>query len=441
MAFDYVLKVLDTSGTVTLTAAPWAIRTPDLSAAGRDEVTTINTLTVRLEDGSAANNLAEVRALNGLLHRAWRRSHGERDLPPVYLVWKESSASGEWRSEIVDGRADWDDDALTRPFWEGATQFADVVVERRNYWDGPEAQLPLTNPNGTDNTAGLNVYNANTLSGASPNVIANYADIDGADIEGDLPAACRLEMTNTYATGRLYNVWIGANQTNPAAFTHYYAGPGAVTVANGATTVLEDWDLTGDQVSAAGGREYRAVLHFNSAVGIQTSQLARFKVELRWNATTLWSSGWVTPDTTNLLRVRDMFSFRLPPWIPGLTSLDGITLRLLALQTDLASMDIDITWLQLMCADAWRYISCVGYGIPQNGRIVDDGINDRLYADDGAGAYKIGILTGNGSSAVTLQPGRDHRLVFAQHSNLSDLAAAERVMSLKAFYRPRRLSL
>ena len=441
MAFDYVVKITDyTAGTVTLTASPWAIRDPDLHAADRDEASVVNTLTVRLTDGSVSANLAEVRTLNGLLHQAHRRGQGEKDLAAVYVVWQESATGSEWRSEILDGRAEWDAEALTWTYWQSATQFADVVIERRNHWDGPEAQLPLTNPNGVYNTAGLNVYNDNSGAGTYPNTIANYADILGSAIGGDLPGPVRLEITNTYATARLYDVWVGVNQTNPS-FTHYLAGPGAVTVASGGTVTIKDWTLTGYELTLAAGREYRVLARFGTDRGVVGGLLARFRLSILWNVTTLWESGWVTPDTTRGSVVRDLGSLRLPPWIPGLTGLDGVTLRLSALQTDVASMDINLTWLQLVCADAWRYITCVGYGVVQGRRIVDDGINERLYTDDGSGGAKAGILTGGGSSALTLQPGKNARLMFAMHANTLSTAELDRSISVKTYYRPRRLTL
>ncbi len=64
-----------------------------------------------------------------------------------------------------------------------------LAIKRRNYWEGALTAIPLTNSNGADVTSGLNIYNCNDGDGVSPNIRENFADIDGADIDGTYHAS------------------------------------------------------------------------------------------------------------------------------------------------------------------------------------------------------------------------------------------------------------
>ena len=85
-------------------------------------------------------------------------------------------------------------------------------------------------------------------------------------------------------------------------------------------------------------------------------------------------------------------------------------------------------------------LECSGYGVLQNSRMVDDGVNDVCYIDTGAGADKAGYLVPYGSP-IELYPGKKQKLYFLMHSNIGNVAEIHRTASVKLFYRPRRRTI
>jgi hypothetical protein len=447
--FDYVLAIKDSAGTVTLTSAPFSVRTYQPVTAPVDQPTVAETFDVRLRDGSVTANLEELRTLQRLLRQAGE-AQDNRTLNKVYLTWKESAAATEYRSELVQARAEWQAEALQYAQWMGDTQFANVYIERRNWWEGPETQLALTNPNGTATTSALTVGNDST---------DNYVDISGAAVAGDLPGATRLEATNTSGdsagTG-LYHLWIGHNYTNPSTYTPLIEGE-ASTHAGGTATADADasggnyenivfsstgseskiasWALSSNLLTAAAGRFYKVLVRF-----FQDPRLSvRYRFKLVWNNATVWNGPLVSMDLLYATSIRDMGTMRLPPWLPGLTGLSELTLDLYAIGAGTVKID----YLFLTPVDGWRKLECIGYNLPANSRAIDDGIDDRLYADTGSGSDKIGLFVGYGQP-IHLEPGKNQRLYFLQADNAGFAGADSsiaRTLGVKLYYRPRRLSL
>ena len=85
-------------------------------------------------------------------------------------------------------------------------------------------------------------------------------------------------------------------------------------------------------------------------------------------------------------------------------------------------------------------LECSGYGVLQNSRMIDDGINRITYIDSGAGSDKAGYLVGYGSP-IALYPGKNQKLYFLMHSVYGDTAEIDRTASIKLFYRPRRRTI
>ena len=128
-----------------------------------------------------------------------RRAQKDLTLPKIYL--EADTGDGYVRSEILDGVLDTETDYFHRVARNHVP--ARIWVKRKNYWEGAEAQIPLTNENGTNNVAGLKVYNTNNGTGTAPNKRVNYVGIDGDDIDGSIPTPPRIEITNTYSSGTL----------------------------------------------------------------------------------------------------------------------------------------------------------------------------------------------------------------------------------------------
>jgi hypothetical protein len=447
-AIDYVIAITDGTTTITLTSS-YSIRAYAPRAADPAESTVTETIEI-LARGNAYNNLTNLRTLNALLYQA-EQAQKNRDLARVYLTIKAGSSETTYRSEIVRARGEWGEDTLSLVRWTKGAQWAALFIERRNWWEGPEAQIPLTNGSSTGNTGGITVYNHDDAGTGHD----NFVSIAAAAVTGDLPAPTRLEMTNTYnAASRTYDLWIGHGyQIDTATFNHILeaedGGAGdvnnagasggkylAVTLSNTLETTIRSWTITGAQLNAAKGRFFKAIARFADSTGLAS---VRYRLKVVWNVSTLWESAQAYPDTNRAIIIRDLTTFRLPPWLEGLGSQDSVDLVLTG-QVVTAPVTINLDFLQLTPVDGWRYIIPKGYGAPYNTRIVDDGIDGRIYVDDGAGASKAGIFIGYGSP-IMLQPNKLQRLYFLQHSSSIDTAQIDRTLSIKLFYRPRRLTL
>ena len=415
--------------------------------AGLSPDSVIETQTVMFIGGNSTVD-ANWQKLEKLFWQAWQWAQYRRGARVYIQV--NLDGTNTWRSEIYDGKVLATVDMVKYERALGQ-RYATITVQRANWWEGAEAQVPLTNGNGTNNTAGLNVFNSNDGTGSSPNKKNSYIAITGTDVAGDLPAATRLEMTNNYSD-RLYYLWIGQNWTDPANFQPVLEAENAVGAtptgsaytSNGnyvnltITTTEADalnWTLNAAFLNACKGNYYKAILKILNV----PSKLFKFRIKIVWNSTILWQSGQIQPDNNLSLCVRDLVTFRLPPWLPSLSSLDGVSLILTA-QSTLGTQNLWVDWLQLMPTDGWRYIVYVGYGLAVSKRLIDDGISGFLYQDDGAGATKIGNIVGYGNS-IMLPPGKDQRLHFMMHSWQGNMAEIDRTLSVKLFYRPRRLTL
>ena len=400
---------------------------------------------------SATDRENMVRAINRVFEHA--RRHPD-DSNGAYVYFSVDETQSAWRARLYDGVA-----ALSRNWiayqQRGAVKLL-VSFERENAWEGPEAQLALTNTNGSNNTSGLKVYSCNDGSGSAPNKRINWVSVSGEAVAGDLPGKTRLELTNL-STRETRQVWIGQSWTNPTAITEVFegeAGTGGTTatdstssggsyrtvtpVVNGSESYLVSWSLSAAQVSAWLGAWTRAIVRFSPIGNSQyTLQNTRFRLTLEYGAFKLADYGLVSHDTG--FWYMDMGGVRMPPWLAGQSGLAGVTARLYVLPT-LSNAPVAVDYLALVPADGFQYLTTSGWGVPQNNRIVIDGIEDRVYADAGDGTGKIGIIVSAGGDPLQLQPGRDQRLYFLFNDS-ADLAEITESMSVKLFYRPRRLTL
>ncbi len=402
--------------------------------------------------GSSLTDLEnKIRAVNRALD--WARTH-PRAADGAWLYYAVSEDLDAWRALITDGVVMLDG-SLGNKIREFKARIT-VVIEHTPYWDGPEAQIPLSNANGLGNTSGLPVYNCNDGSGSAPTKRVNYADVDGADVGGDLPGPTRLEILNTYASGNLYDVWIGQNVTDPTHLNPILEGEaasGGNSISNsgssggsyrkfdlypGAETEMFTWTLSSTVTNACQGAFYKFLLRFAS--GAAYLPYVRFQLKLKWNLTTIWQSGQVIPDNDRAICIRDLFTARIPPWLIGQSGLDEVDLVLTGQQSAGYTMSLGLDFMQITPADGFRHVMFNGYGAPQNYRIVDDGINELLYVDAGDGSAKAGVLVGY-QAPIRLHPGIDQRLYFLMHSNAANQAEIARRISVKLFHSPRRSSL
>ncbi len=435
-----------------------------LRDGGEQPVSSYRNVTETVEvawTGTLSEQRESIQTLNRLFQAArYRQRTGMGD--PLFVEFSPEGEGGyddtdNWRSEILSGRVLVDDVYRTGLQLESEQLLSQIVFTRRHFWEGAEAQLPLTNANGTDDLAGLLVYNCQD-DGADYGTRVNYVDIDGVDIEGDLPAPIRLEMTNTYASNETGAVWIGRNAfSDPANLSHVIEGEDATAggsdVAVGSasggyvrryTTVTPaswyegiTWALSSNLLTSAAGNYFQLMARFETA----TVNLAyyRFKVSLLQGASVFWESAPFRIDTNLSHSIRPLLAMRLPPWKPPPTgAAAACSLRLGVYRETGGDDDLDVDFIHLFATDSYAMLSHVGVALDEDDTLVFDCVEDNLYivaAGGGTGSFvRYGTM-------VVVEPDMNQRLYFLQASNLGDTAEVDRTMTVKAYYRPRRLAL
>lgn len=407
-------------------------------------------------DGSRSAMLGDIRLIETWLADAERNQAERLVQDRIYLEW-DVDDSGNWhRSEILAGSRVERGGAF-RWLSAGASLFG-LVITRRNFWEGSETQIPLSNGNGTNNTSGLNVYNCNDGAGSAPNKRNNYADIGAAAVSGVLPAPLRLEMTNQYNNSTpIDKIWIANNvYSDPANFAHMIeaesaAAGGSNSSASGTSGgQIRTFTWTGD-AQVLIGRWVLSTAFLNRARGRWFKVLSRiyntFGGGQRLQAKITFPSG--TPTTVVGLSqevpidlyasITEIGTLQLPPWLVAASGdLAPVDLTLYARKPGGGSIQLD--FLQVTPLDYLRQLIPRGYGASYQVRLVDDGIEGSLWTDGWTPAGKTGHYIALGSP-IMVHPGKAQRLVFLQTGMFFNEADIDRVLNVKVFYRPRRWTL
>jgi hypothetical protein len=401
--------------------------------------------------GSSPDDLhSKITAIRLALEHAKRHKD---DALAARIYYEVDNSNDAWTSKLLNGEVLYDRD-LGRN-WRHGSVLATIIIERKPYWDAKdEIQVPLTNGNGTNVLTALPVYNHDDGGGASPAHHDNWVEIAAADVLGDLLGPTRLEAINTFASSRLFTLWIGQNWTDPANFVHILEGESSTTgtatgdsfssgafsmkatLASAAEATMFTWALTDAFLDACQGQYFKFLARFQGAAHTNV----KYRIKLQYSGTTIWQSGQVILDTSRAYQIRDLFTLRLPPWLLGQTNLKALTMIMTGQAIGGTPIDVYLDFLQITPLDGWRMLECAGYGVVQNSRMVDDGFNETAYIDNGAGDDKAGILVGYGNP-IALYPGKKQRLYFLMHSSTGDTAEILRTISVKLFYHPRRKTL
>ena len=360
-----------------------------------------------------------------------RRAQKDLTLPKIYL--EADTGGGYVRSEILDGVLDTETDYFDRVARSYVP--ARIWVKRKNYWEGGEVQIPLTNENGTDNIAGLTVYNTNNGTGTAPNKRVNYVGIAGANVAGSIPTPPRIEITNTYSSGttRLSNFWIGRSiddTTNP--FEWYIPHNVARTYTGDNETQISLTELDSTFLKGAKGGHYRILIKIHYGYSDM-----RMNAALYFPSTVALTPMQKAPEVVqNNAHIVDLGTLQIPPWLPGITDFSPIGLRLGA---RLAG-GFNQTFLDyfLFPATAFRQLIPRGYGIATGVTLADDGITETVWTDGWSGGGKTGHYNGYGDW-ITLVPGKSQKLLFLTNS-MTGGYLDEYTASIKVYYRPRRLT-
>jgi len=413
-----------------------------------------------MHDGDLSRRAREFKAVLGLVVE--RAPYWEG--PEVQLALSNPLGSGNTSGlKIYNPRIHYTNltgtvsfDATTQRINDAANGLADFLdgmtirVEGSTSNDGPYTVTDGGNA-GYIGVAGSAIVNE--TAGATIGIdgaVANYVEIAAADVIGNLAGAARLEITNTYnSINRVDTIWIGQNvESEPATFSHILEAEdaaGETTIdsinssgnknkecawSDAAETNLLTWTLSTAELNKLAGHYVRVIGRFGSISGLW------LRLKVKFALTTLWEGPLTLMGTTQL---QEITSLRLPPYLLGAGDLYPLDLILSAKVTTAGAHSFTLDYLQLTTLDGWRKLAPKGYGLDYMIRIVDDGIDSYLYTDGWIPGGKTGHYVGYGEP-ILLQPGKLQRLYFL-HEETTGSAPTNRTMSVKVYYRPRRLTI
>ncbi len=414
--------------------------------AEKDLVTETVRLWVWGETG--ADVQAKIATIEQFLELSTRRQKtrtGDRG----YLHLRLTSDSETWRSEVVSGQVQADQDALRT--WDANGAEVVMVVTRRYWWETKvERELPLDNTSaGSKATGGVTIYNHDDATAGHD----NWVDVAAVDVAGSLPAPARIRLTNSYGSAIFYSNFYQSNNAfhAPTAFTHVLegeaaAGANTVVDANSSngnfgrapwttsivhTLNLFTWTLSNVFLAATGGGFFRVLVRF------ATTPPTNIELQLHVKTTispvlSLWDGPKMTA-TGNLLQ--DLGVVQLPPGVAG-TNFFGLGLVLTAAFTGTNQLDID--FVQLTPANSTRWFKQIGYQIPNGDSIENNGPEDRVYEIDAATGQQSHLYEVY-SGVLYVWPNRDQRFIFL-HDHATGMLIAH-TGTVRIYYRPRRLTL
>lgn len=368
-------------------------------------------------------------------------------------MWLNFSIDGgtAWRSRVYRGMITYN--SKLDFYYRRQKVRATIFIERDPFWEGAETALNITNANGLK-ADGLKVLNCNDGSCPVLDFYVNEFKTIADTIEGDIPAPCRLEMTNLYNdSNRLYDVIISRNtRSSPGYFDHWLEGEdasyGGTRNANSSASggYHQTFTESGDaQVQVARWTldstflEYANKQYFKILAGFKSSTTSGIRVQMKimfpspTPLTVVASSQEVLLTTSNLQEIGEL---QIPPWVINSSDLNPLELCLYAQKTGGFSFNLD--YIQISPVDSFRKLHPIGYGVPYTYRLVDDGVNDQLYVDDGT-ENKAGHYTAIGNR-IMLKPNCINEFYILQTGDTGDIDVA-RALSVILYYRPRRISL
>lgn len=435
------LRFTDGVTTIDLQTAPWLGASFFPVAGGLDDAEVTESAVCTLE-GTAAAIRAAVNALQGLLGAAWRRRR--RVNARVWVEFRPVASDSWFRSEALDGVVNWSNNPAKR-LLEGASNTVEVAVSFRrvNGWDGPEVELELSTSSQGAATGGRAILNHDDAGSGHD----NWVQIASAQVTGELPGPCRVQLTNTVGASRTFRKLVVALNalSDPPNFVHVIEAESrtsggtivsdatasngqVVQLAHGSTTTTTlVWVLTAAQMQRSRGRSFRLLARIVGLIGSWTTVA---EVRAADGLTVLWRGDVIVlPDLYG-----GMIDLGVLPLPPGAYSaaFGGMTLVLKFTGSGLGEID----FLQLTALDGYRVLQAL---VPcANGdALVDDGAELQAYTV--SGATRTGYVVGAGAP-ILLYPGMTQRLmVLAEGGMTPDTMEIAQSWSMRIWHRPRRL--
>lgn len=426
-------------------ATTWTLATPGLGKEPEPEVG--ESLDLLISGSNVTTLQTTVRALEKLLWAADLRRRTQLG-PRVYLQVQWDGEASAWRSEVVGGKLELPN---APDQWGRLRVEATLGLTRRAFWEGARTQIPLTNSSATGNTSGLTIYNHDD----SGTYHDNYCQVAAADVTGVLPAPVEIELKNTAGASVWFtNVYIANNvYSDPANLVHMLEGEsrtsGGTIVANAAssngnynevsvtpgTPGYMMFTLAAATVAKLGGRWFRLLARF---VSLPSGVVVQPSVRNSPSERDLWMGPESQPSNGMWWGVVDMGAAPLPPG--GYSAGWGSLTLVLKFSTVLSVPPVQLDFVQFTPTDSYR-IMRLGYrSLANNDLIVDNGTDGLAYTTS-SGEQQAGVAPVG--DPLMVYPGQLQRLYILSDSGDGGEAGINiaRTLAVRAWYRPRRLSL
>jgi hypothetical protein len=400
--------------------------------------------------------MAAIRAAISRLDNLFRRARQYRELKgvlPIWIKFRPDTAEALYRSQVLSGRVIWD--PLTLGWmWANGKVHVQIVFTRRHFWEtDAEAEIPLSLATGTPSyvTGGVGLRDHEDATGGHSNAV----EINAGGITGDLPAPPRIVLQNLLSPAQTYaNFYVSHEIEYVAAMAVVQEGEAAAGITSSQADALSSggnfgrctwsgsaqadlaiWNnLTSAVLNAAAGRFFRALIRFASAMTYTDLWLM---LKLTTSAGTVFQTPKVLMKSASIA-LQELGSLQLPPYLIGSANLDTVNVVLSAIRAGGGSSTIDVDFIQYLALDGWRKLLPVAGGLGQNESLVDDMTNDLVYKQVGGLNQKNYAVYGQ---PLKLEPVDYKQRIRVLWTRLGGSAVVDDTLWVRAYYRPRRLSL
>lgn len=370
---------------------------------------------------------------------------------PRYLEVKLSNRSTIHRTEVLGGSLEFLEETLDSD-WVGVISTFDMRVKHRPFWEErEEVILPIALHGFFNYQDSVTIQNTRDV-GRNNVVWAHYTNI-----QGDLPAELRIQITNNFATARTGDILLGTHVQNS---THYEQLPlpviegenlsaiGNSTVetnsamSNGqfrqwtniptSQTLLGEYTFSQEQVSAFGGKNFQIVLVAAGGMGFDMQLKARLSIE---GVHLLEETEWVSVPRPGVPVTMALGSLRLPPYFVRVAQIYPIRFGLYARGMESTIPTLSVDRIHLIPTDFFCWYINKGFGIPNATPLMDEyGRDLYITASGGRMSNYVGI-----GRPIYLVPSYINSFHFFFKSWTGNAEAARSAI-VQFKYRPRRTS-
>lgn len=367
------------------------------------------------------------------------------------LTLRAASGLASYESKVVGGRVEILGNR-TMDLRRGGSGVA-VFLERLNYWEGDVAVVPLSNPHGTDIIDGLQLENEYSLSG-----YVNFANIDGADIDGEVPAPAivKIKHDDLTDTNLLANIIVSQevvyNLLPGDTFLEGGMGNsvlnwGAVMSGTASCGVfgLVQWDQTialrivwflidNDVAARFAGRLVRPVLRMKNTV-VTDDYWIRCKVN---QGEAVEYSRWIKIEPHKKMVI--LPAVHIPPRDLKSAEMYGVIFAFEAQRNISGTHSLTIDDIDLLPVDGYRHYYHLGdSGLAYGETLVDEIVDDLIYSL--TSTSQIRKLTHQAiGKGIWLVPGED-QCIRIKFDNYNGECNPYQKIKLMLSYRPRRKNL